>query len=513
MIEIRNFQPRRYQELILNSIQYKNTLVILPTGLGKTKVAILAGVKRLNEFAESKVLFLTPTKPLADQIAKEFRNSTNLEDDSVVLLTGMIPPEKRKVLWKKADVIVSTPQGCFNDILSKKISLSKVCLLVIDEAHRAKGSYDYVNVVRHYLEQAENPRIVGLTASPGSDYQKVLEICNNLNIEEIEARTHEDDDVKEYVQDRKIDLIKVELPEEIKAVRMHLEKSLHDKLASLKTWGLIGSSQKNVSKKQLLDLQKSIHGSLSSGEKNVRLWQGASLTAEAIKIQYAIGILETHGVSAVKKYMHDIFESSKNITTKAIKSLAKDINFNQAYKELEKLTSDKIDHPKLAELEKILKNELAVNDKLKVIIFTQYRDSASVIKDKLSSFGIKSKLFVGQAKKSGTGLSQKEQIEILNEFRENKFNALVATNIGEEGLDIVSVDLVIFYEAVPSAIRLIQRKGRTARQSAGKVIMLVTAKTSDEAYHWLSYRKEKQMYNVLANIKERLRNLKQKKLI
>ena len=512
MIEIKNFKPRLYQESILNTAKDKNTLIVLPTGLGKTKTSILIAIKRLNDFAESKVLFLTSTKPLADQISKEFRESTNLDKNGIILLTGMINPVKRQELWKDAVIIVSTPQGCFNDVVDKKINLNDVSLLIIDEAHRAIGAYDYVNIVKLYLEQAKNPRIIGLTASPGSNYQKVLEICKNLNIEDIEARTHSDDDVKPYIQEVKIDMIKVSLPDEFKLVKACLEKSLINKVESLKKWGLVGSNQKKVSKKQLLDTQKRIQGELKSGVRDVRLWQGASLISEALKLQYSIEMLESQGAFAANKYMGNIFESADTTKIKSIKSLVKDANFKEAYVKLNKLIENNLEHPKLLKLKEIIKEEL-LNYNAKIIVFSQYRDSASTIEKLLNNIGIKSKLFVGQAKKNGIGLTQKEQINILDEFKQGLFNVLVATNIAEEGLDIISVDLVIFYEAVPSAIRRIQRKGRTARQTSGKVIMLVTEKTTDEAYHWISHRKEKQMNNIIKNLKEKLKTTKQKTLL
>ncbi|HSV42507.1 MAG TPA: helicase-related protein, partial [Methanomassiliicoccales archaeon] len=89
-------------------------------------------------------------------------------------------------------------------------------------------------------------------------------------------------------------------------------------------------------------------------------------------------------------------------------------------------------------------------------------------------------------------------------FREGEFNVLVATSVGEEGLDVASTDLVVFYEPVPSEIRSIQRKGRTGRKSSGKVIIYVTKGTRDQAYHFSSLSKEKAMKSKLLSLKREL---------
>ena len=141
----------------------------------------------------------------------------------------------------------------------------------------------------------------------------------------------------------------------------------------------------------------------------------------------------------------------------------------------------------------------------------QYRDSALKIKEELENLpGVTAEIFVGQAKKRDTGLSQKEQKALLNRFRDSEFNVLVATSIGEEGLDIIKVDLVIFYEPIPSAIRSIQRRGRTGRQEKGRVIILLTRNTRDEAFRWVAHHKEQKMYRILRNLKNKIKLDKRK---
>ena len=77
---------------------------------------------------------------------------------------------------------------------------------------------------------------------------------------------------------------------------------------------------------------------------------------------------------------------------------------------------------------------------------------------------------------------------------------VVATAVAEEGLDISEVDLVVFYEAVPSEIRAIQRRGKTGRKRDGRVVVLVASKTSDETTLYSEKRKEKGMKDAISSM-------------
>ncbi|MBU3940349.1 MAG: DEAD/DEAH box helicase [Nanoarchaeota archaeon] len=502
MASIKNFTPRLYQETILHTCSKNNCLVVLPTGLGKTKIAILTAVSRLQNYPNSKILVLTPTKPLANQICQEFKECTDIEN--ITLFTGIIPPETRKELWKENTVIVSTPQCIENDLINNNISLKDTSLVVFDEAHRAVKDYSYTWVAKQYQKKSDYARIIALTASPGSELEKITEVCKNLSIEEIEIRSELDPDVKPYVQEMEIELIKIDLPEELREVQKFLKDCFNSKLVKLKDFGYI-SSFNNLSKTQLLGIQRSLQGQIASGTKDFQLYKAISFSAEALKVQHAIELLETQGTNALYKYLNNIFETASKTKTKAVKSLVIDLNFKSAYIKTRHLLEKEIEHPKQDILKRIIEKEVLKDPKVKIIIFNQYRDSAAHLEKELKKIkGVKPKLFIGQTKKNGIGLSQKEQIAILEDFKEYKYNCIIATSIGEEGLDIPKVELVIFYEPIPSAIRSIQRRGRTARQEKGRIIVLMTKNTRDEAYHWTSFHKEKRMYSILANLKQKL---------
>ena len=247
--------------------------------------------------------------------------------------------------------------------------------------------------------------------------------------------------------------------------------------------------------------------SISSGGKNFNVFAGASACAQALKLSYLIELLETQTLHTASVYIKSIFEQASQNKSKAVKQIIKNPDFNLANIKINELISKNIEHPKLLELKSLIEQQIKQNLNSKLIIFSQYRETVIKISKELNKIeNIRAKVFVGQAKKQNSGLSQKEQQEIMNEFKKGKINIICATSIAEEGLDIPEVNAVIFYEPIPSAIRSIQRRGRTARLMKGKLIILITNDTLDEIFYYASIAKEKRMHKAIQNIKENLDN-------
>lgn len=494
--------PRLYQQTILGSCISKNTMVVLPTGLGKTMVAMMTAVVRRKENPGSKVLFVSPTRPLVEQHARTFSEGLE-EPGEIAVFTGSVPAAKRQKLWESADYIFSTPQGLENDVMARRISLKEVSLFVVDEAHRATGDYAYVFLAQRYKAQSRNERILALTASPGAKLDQIMEVVENLHIEEIEIRTPEDPDVAPYVQDVELSWIPVKFPDEFNSILRYLKDCHRSKLELIKEYGYISRIQMN--KMELLKLQGQLHGRMASGERDFEILKSISLLAEAMKVEHAIELLESQGLFQCREYMEKLERESLTSKTKAVKNLVKDLNFRSALIGCRKLSIAEAAHPKLTKLKEMI-SDIVVEDTTKVIVFTQYRTSAERIKEILDPLEhVQSEIFVGQAKKRGKGMSQKEQIALLDKFRNGEFNVLIATSVAEEGLDIPKVDEVIFYEPIPSAIRSIQRRGRTGRSAKGAVKVLMTKGTRDEAYRWSAHHKEKAMYKHLKNLGNRMK--------
>jgi Fanconi anemia group M protein len=241
---------------------------------------------------------------------------------------------------------------------------------------------------------------------------------------------------------------------------------------------------------------------MTTGNKNFNVLRGMSICAQAIKIQHALEMLETQGIEQCYNYVNEIFNQANQGKSKAVQQLVNTQELGDAYLILTKLFQNNIEHPKFAKLKEVMQEEIKRKPELKVIVFSQYRDTVNKIRDILNAMGIKAKTFIGQAKRKTNGLTQIEQQAILREFSQGRINALVSTSIGEEGLDLPEVDLVVFYEPIPSAIRKIQRTGRTARLKPGKLIVLMTKGTRDESNYWASNYKEKKMYRELENMQK-----------
>jgi len=512
---LKTISPRKYQKEIYETCSEKNCLVVLPTGIGKTLIALMLAINRQKKFPGSKILFLAPTRPLAEQHLNYFKKHLPELFADLQLFTGKINAGNRRKIWQTADIIFSTPQCIGNDLKNQLYDLEDVSLLIEDECHRCLKNYAYTYVAEEYKTSAKNPRILGLTASPGAERKIIEQIAKNLSIEAIELRTRDSEDVKEYLQELNFETVSLDFPEDFAKIRDLLLQIFRKKTEELKNRKLLFSPP---TKKFLLECQSRIMKAISSGNKNFNLLAGASICAQAVKLQHSLELLETQTLYSFNKYILELFQQAKENKSKAVQNLVKIPEFNHAFVLLNELLAKKIENPKLIELKKITEEEIKQNPKTKIIVFSQYRDNVAKISEELNKItGIKAKVFVGQASKTGrdgkkeAGLSQKEQSSIIQEFSEGKINVLCATSIGEEGLDIPEVNAVVFYEPVPSAIRAIQRRGRTARLMEGKLIILLIKKTRDEAYHWAAFHKEKKMHSAIQSVKESLEE-NQKKL-
>ncbi len=498
LIEENKIERRSYQIAIAATALMRNTLVVLPTGLGKTVIALLVIASRLYNKG-GKALFLAPTKPLVEQHANFLRKTLKINPNEIVALSGEVPPEKRFQLWNKAKIVVSTPQVIENDVISGRISLEDVTHLTFDEAHRAVGNYSYVFIAKTYMETSKDPLILAITASPGSEMERIEEVLKNLYIEDVEVRTEWDDDVRPYIHEKRIEWVRVEMPKELREVRDILKDCIEHRLMRLEG---LGVKARGLSKKELLALQEALQSeAYESGDR--RLYDALSILAEILKIHHAVELIETQGLDALKHYLRKIvIEARSKGGSKASKSIIMDERFRKAVTMALKC---EVDHPKLEKLKEIVREELRKRDS-RIIVFTNFRDTAEVIAKELNEMGIKAVRFVGQAnRENDKGLRQREQVEIVERFRDGEIDVLVATSVGEEGLDIPEVDLVVFYEAIPSEIRSIQRKGRTGRKKEGRIVVLVTKGTRDEAYYYLSLKKERAMFERLKELKYILR--------
>lgn len=486
-------EKRRYQSAMAEGCLKENSLVILPTGLGKTAVALLAAAEVLRK--GKKVLMLAPTKPLVDQHGDYF--SSMLPGTRVAMMTGHMPPKKRKESVEGSDFIVSTPQSVSNDLDNGVYDLEGFGLVVYDEAHRGTGNYDYVNVAKYVPEGAVS---LGMTASPGSDLAKIEEVCGNLGLTRIDVRSDDDPDVSPYVHDTYVNRIVVNLPKDLCDVSELLHKMLYREFGSLSAMHLTVPNWP-LSKKHMLTIQGTLQARLRNGEKSMTLYRGLSLTSMCIKLLYAAELAETQGMSPLRTFFAKIDAGGRDPKgPKADREIVKSEEYRQIWHILE--TSD-VEHPKVSRIMSLVSRVLNSGESPKILVFAQYRETCDILAEKLSQVeNARVTKLIGQA---NGGLKQKEQIEMLDKFRNGNFNIVISTSVGEEGLDITSTNAVIFYEPVSSEIRTIQRRGRTGRKNDGEVYVLIAAGTMDEVVESASKKKEALMRQRLETLSRDLR--------
>lgn len=481
-------EPRLYQQEIFEKAKRTNLMVVLPTGLGKTPIAVMLAAERLERFPESRVLVMAPTKPLVNQHRKTFVSFMTLGPGEMEVVTGAVPPKKRKNAYLDKKIIFATPQTIQNDLKEGRISLEDFSLLVIDEIHHGVGRYAYPFVAQNYLKTGGHPRILGLTASPASEEAKIREVCERCGIDSIEIRTERDEDVTPYVREKRVRWEEVVLPERFYQVKELLDRAYLQRAEKLVKLGFLRSAR--VSKKMLIELQAKLAKAAREGYKKAFL--GLALAGQLIKIDHALVMLETQGVKPLEKYMKKLQSDPK------AKALLNDAMISRAMLLVDELSRSGASHPKMARLASVVSSYLKGKPGAKVIVFANFRDTVKEIVSVLERIDEARPVnFVGQK-----SLTQREQIRILEDFREGRYNVLTSTSVGEEGLDIPAMDLAVFYEPVPSEIRSIQRRGRVGRQVAGEIVILITKGTRDEAYYWTARNKERRMKGVLYGMRD-----------
>ncbi len=492
LIESQKIESRLYQQVMAANVLKKgNTMIVAPTALGKTIVAALVAAERLKNIPSSKILILAPSKPLAVQHEESLRKFLKAP---VAVLTGSVNPVKRADLWNKAQIISATPQTIESDIISGRYKLDDVSLLVFDECHRGIGNYAYVFLASRYMSEAQNPLILGLTASPGGEEDKIEGVCENLFINQVVVKTEEDTDVKPYFKPINVKWVQVKLDKEQKVIKSHLENVLKNRLRALKKLGIIPSISQ-VSKKDILKARSRVQSLISqSTHPPSEYLLASSILASVFSLQHSLELLETQGIKNIYNYLQKLSKKK----TKAAQGLLENDDFKMAFHLTENAYKKGLEHPKMVKLLKILKKELKENSQ--VIVFSQYRDTVNEIYKKCEDNNIEAVKFFGQASREHEkGLTQREQKDIIKAFRMGGYQVLISTSVAEEGIDIPSVDLVILYEPVPSEIRMIQRRGRTGRKNKGHMIVLITKGTRDESYYYSSLNKERKMKKQLLN--------------
>ncbi|KAI0048421.1 P-loop containing nucleoside triphosphate hydrolase protein [Auriscalpium vulgare] len=506
-----NRPKRDYQFNISKHCLFDNTLVALPTGLGKT---FIAGVVMLNFyrwFPGGKVIFVAPTKPLVAQQIDACHKTCGIPGRDAVELTGNNPKPFRAKAWQEKRVFYMTPQTLENDLKSGTGDPQDVVLLVIDEAHKGTGEYAYAKVVRYLMAKNPHFRVLALTATPGSTPDAVQAIIDSLHISRIEIRDERSLDIRSYVNEKKIEQHIISMNEEISKLRDMLAvimKGLINKLAST---GLLKGNPDPV-------MFHPFRAQVAMGEVHHR--------PDARQLSWTFPYLKK--VGALARAMGYLLEASPqmchtSLTAEAESSaansngkgggnaLSNDPNYRAFMNELKAQKSRGFAiHPKMEKLKMLVINHFtqraseagadpgqesaATGDDTRVMVFVSFREAVDEIVEFLNQESplIRATKFIGQGtdKQGKKGFAQREQLETIKCFKDGAFNVLVSTSIGEEGLDIGEIDMIVCYEAQKTPIRMLQRVGRTGRKREGYVHVLLA-----EGREELNWNKAQEAYS------------------
>jgi Fanconi anemia group M protein len=496
-----SIEHRSYQVNLAEVAANQSTMIVLSTGLGKTVIAALVAARRLSEFLDSKVLFLAPSRPLVDQQARYLRRVLDIEDSLVVCLTGQDSPDQRRTIWTDSRVVVMTPQALQNDLVQRSYDLHDVSLLVFDEAHRGVGNYAYTFIAELYEKQGLNIRSLGLTASPGHQAEHIRQVCENLRLPHVEVRNERSKDVRDYMVAVDSEIRYINLPPEIEVLKDILYSIISIYRNPIIDNGFNLPDPKRMTRKEILRTQRNVRQEIGTYTKppSSLFMVIRNLTA-LLRIVHLLEFIGTQGLMPTQRYLQGVHEEIRNKkSSKGVKDLLSRPEFSQFENLLEALITKGYRHPKADAILEIVSEQLSVNLDSRILIFTRFRDTAVEVNETLEQLEeVRASRFVGQSSRgSDKGFSQKKQVEILDGFRNNEFNVLVATQVGEEGLDIPECNLVVFYDCVPSVVPYIQRRGRTGRRSPGRVVIFVAKGTHDEFYHWSVINKLKKMPSAL----------------
>nr|XP_019607284.1 PREDICTED: Fanconi anemia group M protein isoform X3 [Rhinolophus sinicus] len=510
-----NCPVRDYQLHIARTALFCNTLVCLPTGLGKTFIAAVVMYNFYRWYPSGKVVFMAPTKPLVAQQIEACYRVMGIPQSAMAEMTGSTQAFTRKEIWSSKRVLFLTPQVMINDISRGACPNTEIKCLVIDEAHKALGNYAYCQVVRELVKYTNHFRILALSATPGSDIKAVQQVITNLLIGQIELRSEDSPDILPYSHERRVEKLVVPLGEELAAIQKSYIQILEAFARSLIQRNLLMRKDiPNLTKYQIILARDQFRKNPSPNIAEVQQGKIEGEFALCISLYHGYELLQQMGMRSLYFFLCGIMDGTKGMT-RAKNELSRNVDFMKLYNHLESLfahtrstsagdisTVQKggkeffYSHPKLKKLEEVVvghfKSWNAQNtsekkcDKTRVMIFSSFRDSVQEIAEMLLQHQpvIRAMTFVGHASgKSMKGFTQKEQLEVVKQFRSGDYNTLVSTCVGEEGLDIGEVDLIICFDAQKSPIRLIQRMGRTGRKRQGRIVVILAEGREERTYN------------------------------
>uniref|UniRef100_A0A4W4GJC0 Fanconi anemia group M protein n=1 Tax=Electrophorus electricus TaxID=8005 RepID=A0A4W4GJC0_ELEEL len=495
-----NFPIRDYQLKISEECLFQNTLVCLPTGLGKTFIASVVMYNFYRWYPSGKIVFMAPTKPLVAQQIEACYKVMGIPQHHMAELTGGTAAPQRRELWRTRRVFFLTPQVMVNDLLRNTCPAPEVKCVVIDEAHKASGNHAYCQVVRELWNQTKQFRVLALSATPGGDMKAVQQVITNLLISHIELRSEESPDIQAHSHQRSLEKIVVPLGESLMGYHtryLQVLEKFTSRLTQMRV--LYHRDLATITKYQLIMAREQFR---RNPPPHIMVWTQHGVLegdfALCISLYHGFELLQQMGLRSLFLFTQNIMLGTKEYS-RARHELQRSPVFMDLYREMEAMFHTSAggflfsgpeerffySHPKLQKLDEVVLHHFRTCTR--VMIFSSFRESVQEIAEMLNRHQplIKVMTFMGQASggKGLRGFTQKEQLEVVRKFRDGGFNTLVSTCVGEEGLDIGEVDLIVCFDAQKSPIRLVQRMGRTGRRRQGRIVIILAEGREERTYN------------------------------
>ncbi|XP_016109943.1 Fanconi anemia group M protein [Sinocyclocheilus grahami] len=431
-----NYPLREYQLRISEAALLQNTLVCLPTGLGKTFIASVLMYNFYRWFPSSKIVFMAPTKPLVAQQIQACHGVMGIPQEHMAELTGSTAAQQRRELWRAKRVFFLTPQVMVNDLSRNSCPAAHVRCVVIDEAHKATGNHAYCQVIRELSNQTQQFRVLALSATPGGDLKAVQQVISNLLISHIELRSEDSPDVQTHVHQRSLEKIVVPPGETLAQYQTRYLQVLEKFTSRLTQMRLLNQRDlRSFTKYQIILAREQFR---RNPPPHIQGPQQGVIEGDfsiCISLYHGYELLQQMGVRSLFLFIQNIFSGPKE-STRVRNELQRSPVFMDLYREMESMfaTASReprepyvYSHPKLQKLDEVVLRHFetwaessdakaSAAESTRVMIFSSFRESVQEIAEMLSRHQrlVRVMTFMGQASagKGVRGFTQKEQLEV-----------------------------------------------------------------------------------------------------
>uniref|UniRef100_A0A3Q2Z4S8 RNA helicase n=1 Tax=Hippocampus comes TaxID=109280 RepID=A0A3Q2Z4S8_HIPCM len=527
---------RDYQmDVAKPALEGKNIIICLPTGSGKTRVAVYITREHLDhrraEGKTGKVVILVNTVPLVEQhYATEFhrflKHAYKVERVSGKSMLKISFTE----IVKKNDVVICTAQILENYLErsvkgeDEGVHLKDITLIIIDECHHTKKGEVYNRVMMRYLKQKNRnrmlkkeqkeivplPQILGMTASLGvgdatklkTAEKNILQICANLDASQIQTgnlKNYSNEPEKKIVlvEDKEKDPFGDVIKNIMNVIHIYANLSPTSELGSQNYEQWVVQSEQQAAKEEAQEVRICM--------EHLRRYNDALIVSNTIRMRDAFRFLEKKHKEEMKSKTSPDEDHVINITDteRVLFNL-----FQDNKEELEKLSQNQsYENDSLSKLQTNVLYQFTTREDARGIVFTKMRQSAIALSHwiqenpKFGDVGVKVSYVIGGGDQSVVKpMTPAEQKDVLSKFRSGAVNLLIATSVAQEGLDIPACNFVICYGLVTNEIAMIQARGRARAKNSNYIVIEVKGSGVTEKESVNEYR-VKLMTDAIARIR------------